>query len=87
MTVVTGVGAAALAPAAAPAAAAPGTPPASVRDVLLAGRDRLRAAGVEGPYLDAVVLLAHVLGVAKERLFAALPEPCRRRPRRPTGSS
>ena len=46
-----------------------------MRDTVLAGRDRLRDAGVESPYLDAVVLLAHVLGVAKERLFAALPEP------------
>ena len=70
MTVVTGAG-----PAAPARVTTPGTPPASVRDALLAGRDRLRAAGVEGPYLDAVVLLAHVLGVAKERLFAALPEP------------
>ena len=47
---------------------------ATVRAAVLDGRDRLRAAGVEGPYLDAVVLLAHALGVSKERLFAAFPD-------------
>ena len=57
------------------AAAGRATTPASIRDALLAGRDRLRDAGVASPYLDAVVLLAQVLQVAKERLFAALPEP------------
>ena len=52
------------------AAAAP-----TVRAAVLDGRDRLRAAGVDSPYLDAVVLLAHALGVSKERLFAAFPDP------------
>ena len=52
------------------AAAAP-----TVRAAVLDGRDRLRAAGVDSPYLDAVVLLAHALGVSKERLFTAFPEP------------
>ena len=52
------------------AAAAP-----TVRAAVLAGRDRLHAAGVDSPYLDAVVLLAHALGVSKERLFAAFPDP------------
>ena len=47
---------------------------ATVRAAVLDGRDRLREAGVEGPYLDAVVLLAHALGVSKERLFAAFPD-------------
>ena len=47
----------------------------TVRAAVLAGRDRLRAAGVDSPYLDAVVLLAHALGVSKERLFAAFPDP------------
>ncbi|MDE0446060.1 MAG: peptide chain release factor N(5)-glutamine methyltransferase, partial [Spirochaetaceae bacterium] len=48
---------------------------ATVRGAVLAGRDRLRAAGADSPYLDAVVLLAHALGVSKERLFAAYPDP------------
>ena len=52
------------------AAAAP-----TVRAAVLAGRDRLRAAGSDSPYLDAVVLLAHALGVSKERLFTAFPDP------------
>ena len=52
-------------------AAAPNT----VRAAVLVGRGRLRAAGVDSPYLDAVVLLAHALGVSKERLFAAFPDP------------
>ena len=47
---------------------------ATVRAAVLDGRDRLRAAGVDSPYLDAVVLLAHALGVSKERLFAAFPD-------------
>ena len=47
----------------------------TVRAAVLDGRDRLRAAGVDSPYLDAVVLLAHTLGVSKERLFAAFPDP------------
>ena len=50
-------------------------PAATVRGAVLAGRDRLRAAGADSPYLDAVVLLAHALGVSKERLFAAYPDP------------
>ena len=50
-------------------------PAATVRGEVLAGRDRLRAAGADSPYLDAVVLLAHALGVSKERLFAAYPDP------------
>ena len=49
--------------------------PCTVRAAVLDGRDRLRAAGVDSPYLDAVVLLAHALGVSKERLFAAFPDP------------
>ena len=47
----------------------------TVRAAVLDARDRLRAAGADSPYLDAVVLLAHALGVSKERLFAAFPEP------------
>ncbi len=47
----------------------------TVRGAVLAGRDRLRDAGADTPYLDAVVLLAHALGVSKERLFAAYPDP------------
>ena len=47
----------------------------TVRGAVLAGRDRLRTAGADTPYLDAVVLLAHALGVSKERVFAAYPDP------------
>ena len=57
------------------AAAARMAEAATVRAALLDGRKRLREAGVEAPYLDAVVLLAHALGVSKERLFAAFPDP------------
>ena len=47
----------------------------TVRGAVLAACDRLRASGADSPYLDAVVLLAHALGVSKERLFAAYPDP------------
>ena len=40
------------------------------RETLLAGSGELGAAGIENPYLDAVVLLAHCAGLDKARLFA-----------------
>ena len=48
--------------------------PVTVRDALLSASDRLRSRGLATPYLDATVLLAHIHGASKERLFAALPE-------------
>jgi release factor glutamine methyltransferase len=49
-------------------------PPVTVRAALGAASARLRARGMATPWLDAAVLLAHSLGVSKERLFAAYPE-------------
>ena len=49
-------------------------PPVTVRAALGAASARLRARGMATPWLDATVLLAHSLGVSKERLFAAYPE-------------
>lgn len=49
--------------------------PATVGAAVGAAAARLRAGGIDTPYLDAAVLLAHLLGVSKERLFAEYPEP------------
>ena len=57
----------------APPSAAPA--PATVGAAVGAAAARLRAGGIDTPFLDAAVLLAHLLGVSKERLFAEYPEP------------
>jgi len=44
------------------------------RALLTQGYDTLFYAEVQTPLLDAVVLLAHAMGVTKERLLASLPE-------------
>ena len=49
--------------------------PLTVRVAVGAASARLRARGMATPWLDATVLLAHALGVSKERLFAVYPEP------------
>ena len=49
--------------------------PLTVRAAVGAARARLQARGMATPWLDAAVLLAHALGVSKERLFAVYPEP------------
>ena len=49
--------------------------PVTVGAAVGAAAARLRARGADTPYLDAAVLLAHLLEVSKERLFAAYPEP------------
>ncbi len=49
--------------------------PLTVRAALGAASARLQARGMATPWLDATVLLAHALGVSKEWLFAAYPEP------------
>lgn len=49
--------------------------PLTVRAAVGAASARLHARGMATPWLDAAVLLAHALGVSKERLFAAYPEP------------
>jgi len=46
-------------------------PVASVRDALSAAEDSLRAAGCDTPRMDAELLLAQALGVARESLFLA----------------
>ena len=51
-------------------------PPVTVRAALGAASARLRARGMATPWLDATVLLAHSLGVSKERLFAAYRSAC-----------
>ena len=61
------------APAALPRAR--GAAPVTVGAAVGAAAARLRARGADTPYLDAAVLLAHLLQVSKERLFAAYPEP------------
>jgi release factor glutamine methyltransferase len=63
-----------------PVPGGPGPAPApergpTVRTALLEAAARLRAGAHETPVLDATVLLAHALGISKERLFAAYPEP------------
>ena len=60
---------------AATAPAAAGPIPATVGAAVGAAAARLRAGGIDTPYLDAAVLLAHLLGISKERLFAEYPEP------------
>ena len=65
--------AAVAAPAALPRAR--GAAPVTVGAAVGAAAARLRARGADTPYLDAAVLLAHLLQVSKERLFAAYPEP------------
>jgi release factor glutamine methyltransferase len=47
----------------------------TVRSLLTQGYDTLFYAEVDTPLLDALVLLAHAMGVTKEKLLAALPEP------------
>ncbi len=42
---------------------------APVRDALSAAEDALRAAGCDTPRLDAELLIAHAMGVGRERLF------------------
>lgn len=49
--------------------------PLTVRAAVGAARARLQARGVATPWLDAAVLLAHAIGVSKEKLFTAYPEP------------
>ena len=49
--------------------------PLTVRAALGAARARLHARGMATPWLDAAVLLAHAIGVSKEKLFAVYPEP------------
>lgn len=51
--------------------------PLTARAAVGAARARLHARGIATPWLDAAVLLAHALGVSKERLFAVYPEPLR----------
>lgn len=46
----------------------------TIRTALREGSSVLYYAEIETPVLDAIVLLAEVLGVTKERLFASLPE-------------
>lgn len=46
----------------------------TVRDLLREGNDKLFYAEVDTPYLDAVLLLSHAMGIRKERLLASLPE-------------
>lgn len=47
----------------------------TIREALAAATARLREAGADSPRLDAEVLLRHVLGWDRARLFARLPEP------------
>ena len=49
-------------------------PPLTVRAAVGTAGARLHARGTATPWLDATVLLAHAIGVSKERLFAAYPE-------------
>ena len=67
-------GAAAGAAALAPSRERPAEP-LTVRAAMGAARARLHAGGMVTPWLDAAVLLAHAIGVSKERLFATYPEP------------
>ncbi|MEW5815920.1 MAG: peptide chain release factor N(5)-glutamine methyltransferase [Spirochaetota bacterium] len=45
-----------------------------VRELLHFGTSSLAEKGVETPFLDATVLLAHAFGSTKERLFSSLPD-------------
>lgn len=56
-------------------AAAAAAAPVTVGAAVGAAAARLRAHGTATPYLDAAVLLAHLLEISKERLFADYPEP------------
>ncbi len=47
----------------------------SIRAALNAAAARLRAAGADSPRLDAEVLLRHLLGWDRARLYVALPDP------------
>ena len=49
--------------------------PVTVGAAVGAANARLRACGIRTPWLDATLLLAHLLGISKERLFASYPEP------------
>lgn len=49
--------------------------PLTVRAAVGAASARLHARGMATPWLEATVLLAHAIGVSKERLFAVYPEP------------
>jgi release factor glutamine methyltransferase len=50
-------------------------PALSIREILAEGISRLKSANLESPSLDASLLLAEALGVTRERLAAAGPEP------------
>jgi len=47
----------------------------SIRDLLHGAAERLKAAGVDSARLDARILLAHAMGVARDELIAASREP------------
>ncbi|WP_455382532.1 peptide chain release factor N(5)-glutamine methyltransferase [Salinispira pacifica] len=47
----------------------------TIREALSRASAELTSAGVETPYLDAVLLLCHALGISKESLFRDLREP------------
>ncbi len=47
----------------------------TARELLSDGYKALFLAEVDTPFLDAVVLLSHVMGIGKEKLFASLPDP------------
>ena len=49
--------------------------PLTVRAAVGAASARLHARGMATPWLEATVLLAHAIGISKERLFAVYPEP------------
>jgi release factor glutamine methyltransferase len=67
-------GAAAGVAALTPARALPPEAPLTVRAAVGAASARLHARGMDTPWLDAAVLLAHAMAVSKERLFALYPE-------------
>jgi release factor glutamine methyltransferase len=46
----------------------------TVREALSTGQAQFRQGASDTPYLDAVVLLTHAVGISKERLFARLTE-------------
>ncbi len=46
----------------------------TIRDALHEGTALLSSAGIDTPWLDASLLLGHVLGITKERLYASLPD-------------
>ena len=49
--------------------------PLTVRAAVGAASARLHDRGMATPWLEATVLLAHAIGISKERLFAVYPEP------------